>query len=485
MNKIISYMGAAVLAGVAALGLSGAALAESPPVLGINPVTRGTIVECHEDALLHWAEIGLSKATVFHVDGMDGLRPDGALRVEELKALKAEGKLTIANLSRMRSRDGLFLRANYLRAAYGLGMIGRVYWVLPFPVEPESGFKLGEYLVTIGFSEADLATLKPVPGGVAGEYGGIPLTIAGPDRLPEIKEPVILDIDASWFNEASVNRKVPVLDEMKRFFKLCRDSRIEVADAVLAYSVDGGYLPARSRWVGNAALSMLGDPGLLDAQNLPPVMSSLQKASLLASKDKYAEIASNLEKLKKHFDTDLASIHLELAYAYMGIGDFDTAFGAAKRACERDRGFCYGLLDLGTVLVKGGYPDKGKQFFAEGFLMSPEMTYNEFERGFAFADAGLYDDAERVFARNEPWPGGYAADFSLGEVALRKGDKEGALKYFTKGYDRMGKAPWVGRVTEDVLPAFADAVKLFMEVGDGEKAARMKSDARLWGPGAQ
>lgn len=459
---------------------AGAADPAPLPVLGVDQLTSGTIVETHADALPHWAEAGFKKAAVLHVDAHHGLFPSGAAHTSELARLYADGALTAGRMSRMRARDGFFDELDFLRAAFELGIVGKVYWIVPLPLpgplSTENRFI--PFLENSGFSASDLAGFKYLDGCFAGTYGGVALTICGQESLPAIDEPVLLSIDADYFTTASLAREKPFLDLIGDFFRNASRKNYRVRDALLSYSVEGGYVSAENRWVGDAVLDYMRSPGILNQAEPPPDFSILQKAATLAAKDRFGDVEAAAKDYLSHFASKSPAMLFTLAYAQLMLGKTDYALANATTACKGDPGYCYGLLELGIIMTAAGKTAGGELFFKTAYEVNPSMSYGEVPLAMALVKAKEFDRAAAVFEKLKNARPGSFYDLDLGAILLEKGDEAGALARFdeaAKAVERASADPFPNPVSpRDLTGAARVAAIFYEEKGMPAKAALLR-----------
>ena len=179
-----------------------AAESASPlPILGVDPLTHGAVMENHDCALQHWIERGFAGAVLLHIDAHDDLRPVDAGKLAALKGLHARGEVAAMARKGCGGKDGLFNEGNFVRAAAALGVVREVVWVMPFTFlrGDDAGKALMSYLEKAGISQADRESFHLVDGWYRGAVGGIPVTLCDQERLPRLTEPVLLSIDADFF----------------------------------------------------------------------------------------------------------------------------------------------------------------------------------------------------------------------------------------------------------------------------------------------
>jgi tetratricopeptide (TPR) repeat protein len=461
-----------------AVGTGASEAVPSYPILGGAPLVNGTVVEIHADVLPRWAERGYAKATLLHVDTHDDMRLADAIDIRKLKELRAQGLLKPGRASRGRLYD----EGNFVRVAAELGIVGEVYWVAPFDffLRPDGESSMREYLRKAGFPESDVKGFRFDGGCFKGVYGGIPLTICGQETLPTLTGPVLLSIDAAYFPYAANYHGFSYIVQVRNFFKKIFEKRYAVLDTVLSYSVDGSYLPANLRWLGDIVLETLQDPSLVYAKNPPPRWVKLQAAATLMQEGRAGEVEEVLKKYMTHFEEDSPSLLMALANAQALSGGKGTALENAEKSCMADKGYCYGLLEIGIQLLESGDLPGAEPFFAAADRLNPGIYYGEMGRGVLLAELKEYDAAQKVFELMGQRSGmAFPSEFLIGSLYTAKGDRKEALRHFKEAVSSLDLFPSTWATHPAIVAAVQDAARLFREEGDAKTAERLENDPRF------
>ncbi len=484
-GRFLAVMTFAACLGFAAAPRAIAAESAAPlPVLGVDPLPQGTVMENHDCALQHWIERGFTGAVLLHIDTHDDLRVVPAERLSTLRALYARGETSAMARKGCGGSAGLFNEGNYLRAAAELGVVREIVWVMPFTFlqGDDSGIKLLSYLENAGFPKADRETFRLVDGWYRGTVGGIPVTLCDQERLPKLAEPVLLSIDVDFFPFAAVSRGRTPLGEIRALFQALREVRYAVRDVVLTYSVQGGFMPVDLRWVGDAVLEALRNPAIYQGQRPPERWENLQHLALLHDRGREGEAAMMSMALalveKQPHDPALL---LYAALATVGHGG-DSALKYAEEACEQDRGYCVGLRVIGLQYLEQGDVETGVRCYTAGERLLPGMTYGQFERGIALLEAGRTPEALAVFEEISAREGAFPIGLLIGEIQLSAGDRAAARRSFDKVLAVIEQAPNVGVSDEMVAEAVRRAAVFYREEGLTRQAQLLETDPRLRRP---
>lgn len=475
----------AVGAAALALGLGGSALAAAPapplPVLGVDPIAQGTVLENHDCALQHWLERGFSGAVLLHVDTHDDMRPVDERRLAALRELRDRGEIAAMAPRGCGTRTALFNEGNFIRAAAGLGIVREVVWVVPFTFLHEEGAteRLARYLDRAGFSSADAATFQLKDGWYRGTVGGLPVTLCDQERLPPLAEPVLLSVDVDYFPFAASYRGHTLIAEIRLFFSAIRQARYAVRDTVVAYSVQSGYLPVRLRWVGDAVAEVLRDPAIGTRAEAPARWKDLQQLELLAAREDAGLLGLNLAfgLLEKQPHDPALQMYAAETSAVHGSGE--TALAYAEEACTQDRGYCVGLREIGLRLLERGDVALGLRGFEIGERLLPGMSYGQMDKGLALLGAGRRIEAlkalEEIRAREGPFPIG----FLIGALWLEAGDRVLARQLFDEALAALEQAPHIGVPNKQVEEAVQRAAAFYREEGLFREAQALAVDPRL------
>ncbi len=264
---------------IALASIAGCADAARPAVdpsrpaalIGAEPVPRVHLFENNSSSLIAWRRAGERNRILVHLDGhsdLDWLPDETVARIaaatpEELADLEqhpyAMGGQTLHG----------FAIWNFVYPAARLGIVREMIWVVPDGTlrDRAAAQQLIRDVVINkiqGFRVEDLRALRFDGRTIRGELLGLPVTICELADLPEISEPVLLDVDLDYFTTRSavtqyVTARPWILPE--RVVTTLRNKRIRTDLATLCYSTIGGYTPPSGRWLGAAMQQRLRNPG--------------------------------------------------------------------------------------------------------------------------------------------------------------------------------------------------------------------------------
>lgn len=414
------------------------------PVLGSDMLASAGIVEDHRDALELWTEKGVRGAVLLNIDAHDDMK---RVQPGEMKKLKGVYERRIKGESAAevcQAGYGPVSNANFIYAAAKLGIVRKVIWVVPqgYGIFSDSGERLAELLKAYGFPEREIEGFELKGGCFAGKTAGIPLAICDEGALPDIREPLLLSIDTDFFPAAASADKSRIINHLKKTFTAVFAKGYTIRDAVVAYSVNGGYTSASYRWLGDLVADIIRAPGLIRQPELPDRYAFLQRADLLNIMGRHGELLNLVNPLLEAGISD-PPVFLYAALACEGLGKRGDAFLWAEKACLADNGYCYGLPQIGTAVLNHGGLAAAERFFLRGYELRPGMDEGQFRFAMALKESGRYDEALRYFNAFRGIYGPFPVDFYMAETFRLKGDEGSALQYYDSGRRELSRAPLV------------------------------------------
>ncbi len=468
------------------MAVPGAASAEPPPglpVLGVDPLAVGTMVEHHQDALPHWIERSLAGAVLLHIDAGNDLRPVTAGKMAALRDLANRRDLAGLLRAGRGGEERLYDAKSFVRVAAGLGIVREVVWVAPFvlpAVDDDSGKQLREYLGRAGISAQESDTFRPVDGCYRGQVGEIPVRLCSQERLPAIPDPVLLSIDANFFLHAASARGITFPSETRGLFLALRAARYAVLDAVFSYSVQEGEVPPDLRWVGEIVVQSLRDPAVILADNPPERWSALQILASIAmsgQREQMGMLGFVLAQLEKQ-PHDSAFL-LYAAEATDRHGGGERALAYAEEACRMDRGYCVGLREVGLRFIERGDVEAGLSFFSVGEKFLPGMEYGQLDLGIGLMKTGKPAEALKALEKLQEINGAFPSALLIGAIHLYLGDRAAARLSFDAALAAVDRLSDVQLVRPEIAQVVATAAAFYREEGLTRQAERLEGDPRL------
>ncbi len=449
---------------------------EISPILGIDPIPNVARYEDHSEALAHWAEEGVRDAVIINIDTHDDIRRISKERISELEDIYLRRDMKTLREANSLADRSLYNVGDFIFAAARLGIVKEAYWIIPFAhfAYPDTANRLRIFLETYGFSSEDINTFNMEGGCFRGLTDGIPLSLCGVEALPEIEEPVILSFDLDTLPTAAFEYKRDKTTAMQMIFDALFAKRYMVRDALVAYSVNGGYMRVLDKWLGDEAAKVMESPGYRGSL----LWTALQKADIAYKQKRLGKSMDQLMPFLGRF-ADEPAVQIYIAFAEMELGRIDDAFKYAEKACLTDRTYCYGLVELGYEIHQSAQSDGWEKFYRRGYGLNPGMNHRLVNMALHLRDDKRYDEALEFLFRHRKMNSLYPVDFLIGETMLLKGDEEGAGKYFdsVRIYLRRSLYTTV-KNAEDVI-AIKSAFDYYIKKGDMESALELKSNPSL------
>jgi hypothetical protein len=453
---------------------------EKYPLLGQDSLKDVVIVEDHSEVLGHWVKKGIRNAILINIDTHDDIRRISSGKIDGLKKLYDQKDIKAISESDSLSDKGLYDIGNFIYAAGKLGMIKEVYWIIPFSHFSQSDIKnrVKKLLKSYRFSDDDINTFEIKEGCLRGEIDGIPLNICGIEALPQLNNPAILSIDMDFFPYLSVEYRVNKLEAIKMLFESLSKKDYKVMDAVVAYSVNGGYTTVLHRWLGDVILEVLKEPNFILNPVFPKLYTILQRADIYVKEIKPKETLQYLMPLLETYK-DNSALLTYAADAYYLLNDIDKAFYYAEKSCVVDKNYCYILPYIGKYLVMEGRISEAERFFVRGYGLNPKMNYLQDDLAIALKKAGRYRDSLKYFEILKSMIGSFPAEFMIGEVYLLMGDERAAKAHFDRGRDSLRSTQYVVIDREEVAAALISAVQFYEKKGYIDDADEIRKNPKL------
>jgi tetratricopeptide (TPR) repeat protein len=253
--------------------------AQRPPALGSvhaalvgeEPVPEIHVYENHSSALIAWRRAGVRGRILVHLDGhidYDWLPDETVARIaaaspDELRDLEHH---PYAMDGEAYSRFGIW---NFIYPAARLGLVREMVWVVPdgtlqdaFSISQLAHFQILEKLQRVTVQEA--AGLRREGRVLHGTLLDMPVTICELSDLPDLPEPVLLDIDLDYFTTRSavtqgVTRGPWTTPET--VIGQLRDHGVRTDLVTVSLSTIGGFMPPAARWLGSTLREQLHPGG--------------------------------------------------------------------------------------------------------------------------------------------------------------------------------------------------------------------------------
>lgn len=367
------------------------------------------LVEDHDGGLNIWRKNKVQGLDLAHIDAhIDfGFHPAKPLKqivdqARSLKELKKGLEHSIAFMRYEKDFDKQTNIGNYIYPAMREGMVANFYWVVPG--------RLKEFNAAAGFIRNILRNLLAESGEKAGhgfhgskdaEKGIISAEIMGRDfivcpleSLPVLRQKVLLDIDTDFLvidsllnagNTQQVGKRKPWI-QPQELVAILKEKIKDPQITTIAYSVNGGYLPMKFRYLGDELAYHLA-PREFRARFARSYRAA-QCFSLFSStgKNEYYRKAVKLNPAYRAADNNYGPL-------YLALRKFSLARRELSRVLSVDPGNPACLLGLGNVALETKDFRKAKKCFSAALCSGNIELFNKEKKlsvlGLAEAEFGL------------------------------------------------------------------------------------------------
>ena len=337
----------------------------SPVVhIGVDPVLSDIGAKEYQEVLRSWYSRGYRNRTVINVSPFDGIAVIPEERLSRItKGLQRGDAATGREEERVTGSD-------YLFAAARMGILKRLYWVIPFDhldyINAE--VRVQEFLrrASSGFPVRDVESMRFRNGCVSGRLSGIEINICSMVSRPDIEEPVLVALDGQFFPVYAATKRTNVLGVMKSFFDSLEVRPLR-ADSVRLLTAGG---MARQGYITDELAEVFRNPDLI-RQPQPPDLWSLRDQADNMLTGGGAREALQLLKERGHEYPDDPYLILMKGTAELLMGVNGEGLKRVEQGCRENQYFCRGLVDAGLELKQGGERAKAASVFAKVLQLNP------------------------------------------------------------------------------------------------------------------
>ena len=347
---------------------------EQYPVLGLDSLQLHVLEE-PDEALKQWSEKEIEESTLIHVSPYGAFAGIPHHTVKKLMNIIKEKK----GVQFRDSREKFFNHSNYLYAAMQLGMVNRIFWVIPYRLFedlPLAGEKIKEFIheSDAGFDKTEIDEMKMVAGCLAGNISDAEVYICSPRTLPEIREPALLTIDVSFFPVYASEARISKLRALKWFFDYMTLRRtFRVKHASISYSMESGYTDAIHLYIGEELVEGMGNPHILKSDSPPELWQLRDQAENMLSGGEDELVEEFLTEPLLQYPDDPALRFLG-AVLKVRLKHYDQALTLMDDLCKGNKRYCYGY-----VYLAGMIDEKEKEweniFMRKALDALPESNY--------------------------------------------------------------------------------------------------------------
>lgn len=448
------------------------------PVIGQDSI-QADLLENHSQALVRWAEMDISNAVLINVDAHDDLRWIDPEKTEILQEISDRRDWKAFQSADSSGDQGLYHIGSFIYAAYHLGIVSEVYWIIPFTYFQSSDVtgELNRFLDGYGFEKHDIQTFVMNEGCYRGSHYGIPLTICDIHNLPHISDPVVLSIDADYLPPFADWNNQDILSSMSVLFSSLAQKKYSVQEAIVSTSVDGGYLSVSRRWIAEQCLDFLAQPERIHGP-YPDIWLVRNLADVYYQNGQVEALLDLTCRFQRRLNSDY-SLAIYRSFALLASGDEQGAFALANSIARTDRRYAYVLADLGQCLLDKGNLDKAIKYFEKAYRLHPDMNYRQKNLADELLIADRLNQALHYYERFQQKNGSFPTKFVMGHIWLRLGEEQKAATCFEAGLSGMQVEKYATVDNQIDVLAVREAARFFRSNNQKEKSKLIVSHPGL------
>jgi tetratricopeptide (TPR) repeat protein len=345
-----------------------------PGLVGLDPISPVVMMEDHEGAYYAWKQAGISGRVLLHIDAhidwnwIADKDPRDLLQaqsVHQLESMLEERRLW--NLSGRKSEELVHI-GNYIYPAVVEGIVKEFYWVVPdsfmeSPAERRNLVRQFQSLKRMNPRAMKTVTVKD--HRVVAEINNTKVTACTLSHLPDIQEPVLLDIDTDFLMRephellkagTDPRRQLPWIWPDELIARL-KTKGVRTDFATIAYSVEGGFTPLPYKYLGDELALRLKSPVLLQQRH--QALEHRRQAACLRHRGKYGNAISEFERVLM-LEPEDASSYFNLADLLDAQSFHDQAAAQYRRAVQLDPTYATGYNNFGSIYQSLGMFEKAR-----------------------------------------------------------------------------------------------------------------------------
>jgi len=453
-------------------------------LVGAEPVDKVVMMEDHDGAYYAWQQAGIHGRILLHIDAhidwawiadrdpLDILDARSLTQVEAM--LESRG---LWNLSRRKNEELIHI-GNYIRPALQQGIVKEFYWVAPDSfVKNLTGLRnlVLQFQRLKRINPRAMGTVTLQDNRVVAEIEGSRVTACGLADLPEIHEPVLLDIDTDFLlpepddllrSGTDLGRQLPWIwpDELLRRL---RDKGVRTDFVTIAYSVEGGFTALHYKYLGDELALRLKTP-----QPTASHFQALSHKRLAASHRHHGDpgkAVNEFERALKLAPADAAS-HFNLAYLHDAQNAFDRAAACYQEAVRLDPTYATAYNNFGPLYQSMAMPEHAQKEYQRILRWDPQNVEARFGLAETLAQQDRWEDALRehrtvLAARPDHAP----SHLGIGRLSAKRGLFDDAISHLTRAValqPRNGAAHlWLGNAWfhlerwDEAMTAYREAIR--------------------------
>jgi tetratricopeptide (TPR) repeat protein len=405
-------------------------------LVGVEPVDNVVMMEDHDGAYYAWRQAGVRGRILLHIDAhIDWARvsdrdPRDLLRARSLAEVESLlRERCLWNLSD-RKPDELVHIGNYIYPALKERIVKEFYWIVPdsFMESPAQRKNLvRQFQILQSINPRAMKTIAITDHRVVAELDNTRVTACTLSHLPDIQEPMLLDIDTDFLMpEPSVSaragedlwKQLPWIwpDELVARLK---DKGVRSDFVTIAYSVEGGFTPLPYKYLGDELALRLKHPELPERHR---ERLAHKRRGAFYRHDNELEKAIAEYEIAVVLAPEDASSHFALAYLYDEKESSDRGAARYRQAVQLDPTYATAYNNFGAVYQSLGIHDHAQEEYQRILRWDPHNTDAQYGLAELLAQHERWEAASSLYRTViESRPGHANAHRGLGYVYAKRG----------------------------------------------------------------
>lgn len=399
------------------------------------------LIEDHDEALNLWRQEGFSGIDLVHVDAhIDFGFPVAKPAMQVFKEAKSIGELkkgleqSIAFSHYEPDFDKQTNIGNYIYPAMREGIVRDFYWVIPGRLkEFRQSLKIIRKIIKnlmrqdSCLEDGRRKTKDGKNGIISARLFGRKFVICTLEKLPVLKEKILLDIDTDYLViDSLINAdNTSKIGRRKRWIRpdrLVRELLKKIPRpffTTIAYSVNGGYTPMGYKILGDELAYRLSPESFSQDYESKFIASVFFERFESTGRKEFYNKAAKLNPIYRATDNNYGNL-------YLSIGKINKAKNEFLKILKVDPVNPAALAGLGSIAWKRKNLKKAKQYFLWG-LKTKEKIFKTAQKqcllGLARVEFEIrrFNEAEKLFNRyKNDWPLEAESYYYLAQIYERK-----------------------------------------------------------------
>src|SRR2546428_9460424 len=418
-----------------------------PGMVGLDPISSVVMMEDHDGSYYAWKRAGIGGRILLHIDAhidwawIADKDPRALLQAQSLSQVELMlEERGLWNLNQ-RTNAELVHIGNYIYPALKEGIVREFYWVVPdsFVENPTEWRHVIRQFQSLQRINPRIMKCVTVAGNqVVAEIAGNQVTACSLADLPEINEPVLLDIDTDFLLRephellkagTDSRRQLPWIWPDELIARL-KTKGVRTDFVTIAYSVEGGYTALNYKYLGDELALRLKTP--TPPEHHLQALEHKRQAACLRHRGEYGNAISEFERVLM-LEPEDASSHFNLADLLDPQGAHDQAAARYRQAVLLDPTYATGYNNFGSIYQSLGMLEKARKEYQRILQWDPQNVDAHDGLAQTLTVEGRWDDAishyQAVIALR---PGHAQAHRGLGFVSLKQKQWDEAIRQFRR-----------------------------------------------------